>query len=67
MMNIAYRVFSRYGQPRHCKEGNDKAFGELFQVSLGGTHTLCLQAARDQKRSPQSQAPQQRSPQEPNT
>lgn len=32
MMNIAYRLFHRYGQPKHCKDGNDKAFAQLFQV-----------------------------------
>jgi len=31
IMSIAYRLLSRYGEPRHCKEGNDKVFGELFK------------------------------------
>jgi len=36
IMSIAYRVLSRYGEPKHCKDGNDKAFGELFKVREGG-------------------------------
>ena len=35
IMNIAYRLLSRYGEPKHCKEGNDKKFGELFKVGNG--------------------------------
>lgn len=32
LMNICYRLLSRYGQPKHCKPGNDMVFAEMFKV-----------------------------------
>ena len=31
-LHIAYRLFSRYGVTKHCKDGNDKAFSAIFVV-----------------------------------
>lgn len=33
VLHITYRLFSRYSMPKHCKEGNDKAFSDMFVVS----------------------------------
>ena len=33
-LHIAYRLFSRYGVTKQCKEGNDKAFSEMFVVRV---------------------------------
>ena len=30
-MHIAYRLFSRYAVTKYCKEGNDKAFSEMYK------------------------------------
>lgn len=30
IFHITYRLYSRYSVPKHCKEGNDRKFSELF-------------------------------------
>ena len=32
LLHIVYRIVSRYGIIKYCKDGNDKAFGEIFAV-----------------------------------
>lgn len=39
VLHITYRLFSRYSMPKHCKEGNDKAFSDMFVVSASGEHS----------------------------
>lgn len=35
VLHITYRLFSRYSVSKHCKDGNDKAFSEMFVVRRG--------------------------------
>ncbi|GFR51385.1 hypothetical protein Agub_g13815, partial [Astrephomene gubernaculifera] len=30
VLHITYRLFNRYGQPKHCRDGTEKQFGELY-------------------------------------
>ncbi|MEW5303971.1 MAG: hypothetical protein WDW36_006614 [Sanguina aurantia] len=32
VMNISYRLFNRYGVPKHCKNATDITFAEMFSV-----------------------------------
>lgn len=34
VLHLTYRIFSRYGVPKLCKEGNDRVFSEMWNVSL---------------------------------
>ncbi|KAG2439798.1 hypothetical protein HYH02_010433 [Chlamydomonas schloesseri] len=30
VLHITYRLFNRYGQPKHCREGTERKFGDLY-------------------------------------
>ena len=33
VLHITFRLFNRYAQPKHCKDGNDKQFAQMYAVS----------------------------------
>lgn len=40
VLHITYRMFSRYGEPKMAREGNDRAFAQLLQTHGGGRQLL---------------------------
>ena len=48
-MHIAYRLFSRYAVTKHCREGNDRAFSEMYKkecmASFLDVHLALAQSA----------------------
>lgn len=44
VMNISYRLFNRYGVPKHCKNAIDTQFAEMFSVSVHHSPVIRVQS-----------------------